>query len=267
MAENFTLDGWTIFYFFFHRSLDMGKRKSIIAFITTNYFITATGANKLRQDLYERTTIKSIINFNELRIFESSQGQHNAITIATKEKVKTNKARNCITRRTGIATSEILENIVDWRDPETQYYEVSQGQLYEGLDLQIRVGGYGSGSGDPVQVILEKLKKQPDSLGDLCHVLMGLVSRADKVSNSHLKKYPDLKAKKGDGIFVLTPKELKSLNLGEEDYAKYVRPFYKNSDIGRYFSKVKNTFWLLYVKDEGEPIKLSQELRTHFGKI
>ena len=255
------------FYFFFHRSLDMGERKSIIAFITTNYFITATGANKLRQDLYERTTIKSIINFNELRIFESSQGQHNAITIATKEKVKTNKARNCITRRTGIATSEILENIVDWRDPETQYYEVSQGQLYEGLDLQIRVGGYGSGSGDPVQIILEKLKKQPDSLGDLCHVLMGLVSRADKVSNSHLKKYPDLKAKKGDGIFVLTPKELKSLNLGEEDFTKYVRPFYKNSDIGRYFSKVKNTFWLLYVKDEGESIKLSQELRTHFGKF
>ena len=255
------------FYFFFHRSLDMGKRKSIIAFITTNYFITATGANKLRQDLYERTTIKSIINFNELRIFESSQGQHNAITIAIKDKVRTSKARNCLTSRAGIATSEILENIVSWRDLETQYYEVSQEQLYEGLDRQIRVGGYGSSSGDPVQVILDKLKKQPDSLGDLCHVLMGLVSRADKVSNSHLKKYPDLKAEKGDGIFVLTPKELKSLNLNAEDYAKYVRPFYKNSDIGRYFSKVKNTFWLLYIKDEGKPIKLSQELKTHFGKF
>ena len=176
------------FYFFFHRSLDMGKRKSIIAFITTNYFITATGANNLRQDLYERTTIKSIINFNELRIFESSQGQHNAITIAIKDKVRTSKARNCLTSRTGIATSEILENIVSWRDLETQYYEVNQEQLYEGLDRQIRVGGYGSSSGDPVQVILDKLKKQPDSLGDLCHVLMGLVSRADKVSNSHLKK-------------------------------------------------------------------------------
>ena len=255
------------FYFFFHRSLDMGKRKSIIAFITTNYFITATGANKLRQDLYERTTIKSIINFNELRIFESSQGQHNAITIAIKDKVRTSKARNCLTSRTGIATSEILENIVSWRDLETQYYEVNQEQLYEGLDRQIRVGGYGSSSGDPVQVILDKLKKQPDSLGDLCHVLMGLVSRADKVSNSHLKKYPDLKAEKGDGIFVLTPKELKSLNLDAEDCAKYVRPFYKNSDIGRYFSKVKNTFWLLYIKDEGKPIKLSQELKTHFGKF
>ena len=255
------------FYFFVHRSLDVGKRKSIIAFITTNYFITATGANKLRRDLYERTTIKSIVNFNELRIFESSQGQHNAITIVIKEKVKTNKARNCITRRTGMATSETLGNIVGWRDSDTQYYEVTQEELYEGQDLQIRIGGYGSRSADPVQVILEKLKRQPDSLGNLCHILMGLVSRADKVSSSHLKKYPDLRAKKGDGIFVLTPKELESLNLCAEDYAKSVRPFYKNSDIDKYFSRVKNTYWLLYIRDEGKPIKLSQELRTHFGKF
>ena len=89
----------------------------------------------------------------------------------------------------------------------------------------------------------------------------------DKVSTTHLKKYPDLKAKKGDGIFVLTPQELESLNLGEDDYSKYVRPFYKNSDIGTYTNEVKNKYWLLYVKDEGKPIKLSEKLRTHFGKF
>ena len=44
-------------------------------------------------------------------------------------------------------------------------------------------------------------------------------------------------------------------------------PFYKNSDIYRYYSKPENRYWLLYVKDEGEPITLSQELRTHFEKF
>ena len=29
----------------------------------------------------------------------------------------------------------------------------------------------------------------------------------------------------------------------------------------------KTDYWLLYVKDEGEPITLSQELRTHFEKF
>ena len=255
------------FYFFFHRSLDIGKMKSIIAFITTNYFITATGADKLRRDLYERTTIRSIINFNELKIFESSQGQHNAITIAVKDKTITDKAKNCITQRAGIATRETLEKIISWKDPETRYYEVSQEQLYEGRDLQLRINGYGNNNEDPIQTILEKIKEQPDSLGDLCHVLMGLVSRADKVSNNHLKKYPDLKAKKGDGIFVISSKELESLNLDKEEHAKYVRPFYKNSDIGRYFNETKNALWLLYVKDEGIPIKLGQELKNHFEKF
>ena len=122
------------FYFFFHRSLDLGNSKSIIAFITTNYFITATGANRLRKDLYERTTIMSIINFNELKMFESSQGQHNAITIATKDRTRTNKAKTCITRRTGIAAAGILESIVGWGDPQTHYYELSKGRLFEGLD-------------------------------------------------------------------------------------------------------------------------------------
>ena len=255
------------FYFFFHRSIDLGNRKSVIALITTNYFITATGANRLRKDLYERTTIMSIINFNELKIFESSQGQHNAITIATKDKTRTNKAKTCITRRTGIASAEILESIVGWEDTQTQYYELSQEHLYEGPDNQIRIGGYGSSSGNLIQITLEKLKELPDSLGDICHVLMGLVSRADKVSASHLRKYPSLNAMRGEGIFVLSPKELKSLHLSAEDYAKYVRPFYKNSDICRYFGTPENKYWLLYVKDEGKPITLSQELRAHFEKF
>ena len=255
------------FYFFFHRSLDLGNRKSILAFITTNYFITATGANLLRKDLYDRTRIMSLINFNELRIFESSQGQHNAITIATKDRSGTSHAKTCITRRTGIASAEILKSIVGWGDSQTQYYELNQGQLYEGMDYQIRIGGYGSASGDSVQITLDKLTKLPDSLGDICHVLMGLVSRADKVSSAHLRQYPNLNAVKGEGIFVLSPKELQSLHLSEEDITKYVRPFYKNSDIYRYYSKPENRYWLLYVKDEGEPITLSQELRTHFEKF
>ena len=107
-GKNFYTRWMDYFYFFFHKGIDLGKSKCIIAFITTNYFFTATGANKLRKDLHERTTIRNIINFNELKIFESSQGQHNAITIAIKERSRTYKAKNCITEKTGIATPATL---------------------------------------------------------------------------------------------------------------------------------------------------------------
>jgi hypothetical protein len=63
------------FYFFFHLALNIVRDNGIIAFITTNYYITALGGKKLREDLYNRATIKKLINFNELKIFESATGQ------------------------------------------------------------------------------------------------------------------------------------------------------------------------------------------------
>ncbi len=49
----------------------------------------------------------------------------------------------------------------------------------------------------------------------------------------------------GNGIFVLSDKEKIDLNLCnlEKDYLK---PFYKNSDINKWFSEDRNTRWLLY---------------------
>lgn len=95
---------------------------------------------------------------------------------------------------------------------------------------------------------------------------MGLVSRADKVSNRHFIVDKELKAKKGDGIFILSNDELEKLSLNKSDYSKYVKPYFKNSDIGKYYCNLKNDQWILYMKDEGEPINLSAELKSHFGK-
>ena len=59
-----------VFYFFFHLAINICKENSIIAFITTNYYPTAFGARKLREDFKWRSSINHIINFNELKIFD-----------------------------------------------------------------------------------------------------------------------------------------------------------------------------------------------------
>jgi type I restriction-modification system DNA methylase subunit len=255
------------FYFFFHKALDIGRSKSSIAFITTNYFLTATGAKYLRADFSRRSTITNIINFNELKIFDSAKGQHNAITILRKDRDEALLARNAITMRNGQASQYDLARVLGWSDLETHYINVKQDELYEGNDKQIRMAGFGAKSGDPDAVILEKLKADSYLLGKICDVLSGVVSLADKVSPSHLKKYPETKGEKGDGILVLTTQELKKLNLGKDEVAKFVRPFFKNSDIDRYSCKTKNTLWLLRMKDEGQPIVLSESLKEHFERF
>lgn len=84
------------FYFFFHKGIDLLSEGGELAFITTNYFPTATGAKKLRTDFKERTSIRELINFNEVKVFESAQGQHNMITILTKQKNKDIQCRSVL---------------------------------------------------------------------------------------------------------------------------------------------------------------------------
>src|SRR5690625_7904376 len=64
-----------LFYYFFHKGIDLLKPQAHLTFITTNYFITANEAIKLRKDLKKRTTLNKSINFNALRIFHTAIGQ------------------------------------------------------------------------------------------------------------------------------------------------------------------------------------------------
>ena len=126
-----------LFYFFFHLALDIGKQNSQIAFITTNYYTTAYGAKKLRQEFKENTIIRMLINFNELKIFKSALGQHNMVTILEKAQDERVFAQTCITQKQGIANSQTLQQIFSGRDTETHYYKVSQKDVYDGDEYYI----------------------------------------------------------------------------------------------------------------------------------
>ena len=68
-----------LLYFFFMKSIDILKKDGHLAFITTNYYLTADSAIKLRKELKNKTAICNLVNFNEMKIFESALGQHNII--------------------------------------------------------------------------------------------------------------------------------------------------------------------------------------------
>lgn len=226
---NFYQGKMDLFYFFFHLALNLGKQKADIAFISTNYYPTAKGAKRLRQDFKGRAIITNLVNFNELKIFESALGQHNMITILSKGQNESAMAKTCITQRTGVATSAILESIVSGQDDKTQYFEVAQKDLYDGENYDIRMSGVSTENHDPIQTTLRKIRDQGKLLGVICNVNQGIVTGADKVSRKHIEKYK-VQARVGDGIFVLSEKEIKDLNLTENE-AHILKPWFKNSDI------------------------------------
>jgi len=233
-----------LFYFFFHLAINMGTSDSQVTFISTNYYPTATGAKILRQDFKKRTIIRKLINFNELRIFESAQGQHDMLTILSKGCADNTNAETCITSRKGTATPQTLQKILDWQDNQTSYYQVPQNDLYDGEECYIYLY---------TPSVLIKLRKQGEALGNLCNVNQGIVTGADKISQKHIDKY-GIKANVGDGIFVLSEQEIVELNLSAKD-REILKPWFKNSDIDKYFSQIKNGYSLVltnFIKDLSE---------------
>ena len=53
LGQRFGVGKMDLFYYFFHFTLDYLDKNGVGALITTNYFITATGAKKLKDDIDE----------------------------------------------------------------------------------------------------------------------------------------------------------------------------------------------------------------------
>jgi len=255
-----------IFYFFFHLAINLGNSDSQVAFITTNYYPTASGAAKLRKDFKERSIIRRLINFNELKIFEAALGQHNMVTILSKGRDQNAAAETCITNRTGLASSKILQSILNWDDEDTVYHSILQDALYEGNECYIRMTGNVDALEDPVQRILSKVKMQGKELMQFCNVNQGIVTGADKVSRKHIEKYR-LNANIGDGIFVLSDSEIKDLKLDKKEQ-EILKPWFKNSDIKRYTANKNTNEWLIDLNYTSRlDIDEYPSIKTHLSKF
>lgn len=263
LGKRFNNERMDIFYYFFHLAIDIGHDNAAIAFITTNYYPTADSAIKLRTDFKERTCIRKLINFNEFKIFESASGQHNIITILNKTKNKNALCEVINTKRTGVASPKLLQKIVNGQDEQSTCYLMSQDELYEGQMNYIRVfKDVANGSENIIENILNKLKHGSKSLSEICNISQGIVTGLDKVSKKHLKKFPDLNLKEGKGCYVLNDLEKATL---EED-GEILRPWFKNSDISRYYTAKNNRYWLIHAHTDLDVVK-HKKIFNHLSRF
>lgn len=238
-----------LFYFFFHFALDVGKLNSQIAFISTNYYLTANGAKKLRQDLRERSIVNQLINFNELKIFESALGQHNMLTLLTKSgntRNRGNLVKTSMTRRAGIATPEILLNIMSGNDPETDYFSFPVNELYDGDDYYIRIDGVGQNRVNTGQQIINKIKSQGEVLSNFANVSQGLLTGIDKITDKHIVAGLVDPKYKGYGVYIISKGDFETLRLNESE-KKLLRASFKNSDIKRYYCNQTPNSYVIYL--------------------
>ena len=219
------------FYFFFHLAIDISKQGSIISLITTNYFPTALGAKKLRSDIKNRTTILKLINFNELKIFNSASGQHNMISILKNGLDSSCLATTIVRKAGGVADDDLLRDILVGHDEYSEVFNIPQEFLWGTLEDYLRISGNLSYSGNPLQPIMAKLVEAERSLplGTLCNTLIGLESSLDKV-------------------YIIYENHINEI-IDKEDELSLLKPFFKNSDIYKYVASKENTRYILYLHE------------------
>jgi len=219
------------FYFFFHLALDQVRQGGAVAFISTNYLPTALGARKLRCDLKNRASIMTVVNLNEVRIFESATGQHNMVMVMRKTDDRNSSAVIATTKRSGHVSREILSAILEKRDTETDYAYIPQENLWEGDECYLRLAGNVDLTQDPLQVVLSKLQGTIGStkLGIICNTIVGLVSGLDD-------------------IYVLDTEKILDIIADDKELA-LIRPLYKNSDIARWQPRTSTDKYILYLHE------------------
>tara|TARA_Y100001970_G_scaffold8944_1_gene10388 strand:+ start:3814 stop:7212 length:3399 start_codon:yes stop_codon:yes gene_type:complete len=224
-----------LFYYFFHLALDISKKYSQNAFITTNYYITASGGRMLRTELKNKATIIKLINFNELKIFKSALGQHNMITFFSNGRDDSKYALTSITKNVGVANESLLKKIFSKSDNNTFYQKVLQPSLYDGQENYIRFKEENE-TDNPITYILNKILLNTIPLGEIAEINKGFHSGCDKVTKSNQSKVKGT-FNIGDGIFVLNQEEAKKHKLLDEEI---LHRCYKSSDINKWYTHINS---------------------------
>ena len=249
-----------LFYFFFHKSLDIVKNHGSIGFITTNYFITADGGINLRNDIKERAIITKLIDFHEVKIFDSAKGQHNMITFLKRGNDPNYVADTIFTHRKDSFNQDIIQTILSNIDENTVYSKVSQDNLFDTDNNYIRIPKYSN----DFQQIFDKILSDCKFLGDIKHISQGLISGADKVTQRHIKLFPEESFIKNDGVYVLNKNEVEYLNLSNNE-KNLLKPFFKNSNIKQFYTTTQPEKFLIYATRDLD-INEFPNIKNHFDK-
>ena len=245
----FYLGKMDYFYFFFHFAFNVLKNSGIGTFITTNYYLTALGAKKLRQDIKERMVINILLNLGELKLFENAPGQHNMISSFAKG-CNGNKCHVIDVHKKGSLNPRMFETILSSIDKDTSYDIVEQENLYDGEECYIRL--HNDNGDSPLASILQKISQGNEVLGNIAEVNAGIMGGCDNITNHNLE-YADEEyvikndIRKGDGVFVLDRNNSRdSLKISVLEKSNLCKDFYKNSDIRKYCTNTSTSKIIIF---------------------
>lgn len=228
-----------LYYYFLILSIHISQQHSRIGLIVPQYWLNAFGASKIRNYLTKNSDLILVADVSKVNVFPDA-GVNSMIFIFDKK-----KGSNIIeiAKYEKNAFSKDYESIISNSQLNSESWNLFKNSDYVLFDT--------------TNIL---------SLGDICVLSPGIQTGCDKVSKSNISKITNsLNVSINDGIYVLTNDEVANLNLTKEE-EKFIRPFFKNSDIERYFANNENNLQII-VTNNIDNIDLYPNLKKHLFKF
>lgn len=285
------------YYWFIILGLAKLREGGKLCYITRAEWPIASSASKLRRYVLDNALLLEVIDFGGVKIFEAAPGQRNLVFVlerlkgynnlpensnpskGTKRKqshrIKIVRVKNDIPENKGNGehsrlarlTAYIQEHI-DKDSYEDEFIEVYWSPVKQGeLDEGPWSGLFGE------NVLLQKIEREGEPLGNACSISVGIQSGGPKVATAHMSKIPqDIMEKygiqEGDGIYVLSQQELESMNWTKVEL-RMMGPYYRQTQIDPFYADNETDQTVIYITkhDRLEALPNVKEHLTKFMSI
>gem|GEM_PF-873310 len=229
-----------VFYFFIELGIDLLRLKGKLGFIIMQYWSSRGSGKILRQKIMDEATITATINFSEFKVFEEAKGQHNSVLVLTKETPPRNTYKVTAIEVTNPATprEEVVSALLEGR------FTANVTMMELRLVYDARLGKIMLLPKEYVEIV-QKITSRSDYRIPVERSSQGVVLPQDKVTAEQIKKSPTLK--EGEGIFLLSNEEIKSLVLTREEKS-LIQPFYWARQLDSFYYEDEPTGWLIYTE-------------------
>jgi hypothetical protein len=238
------MDYW---YYFLHKAIDVVRKKGIISFITSRYWLNSSGAKKLIQRVKDELSFIHFVDIGKLKVFDEVAGYH-MVAVYQRQKKERFIYKQLVNDLSDINSDIDTENI--------QIKYLSNKDVFSDTD----------------EIILNKSFYNDTNtikLGTITDISQGAVEAPDKLSNKQLKKVNKPNYYVGDGVFVLCKDEIMYLNLNKKEkliLKKYLDP----NDIDKYLINYKEKYLIYSDKKLKEKIKKDNQylnLKKHLDRF
>jgi hypothetical protein len=228
-----------LWYLFACLALDHLKLdKGVLCFIATNNWVTNSGASVLRETVCSRGQIVDLIDFGNYKVFGSADIQTMILLLANSGKKESYSfdLRRCVSENPTISELnsilqgtphsgvELLRPVFKRNDFKKKTFTFSNDESTEVLD---RIAARANFLLDPRKEIAQGIVTPQDSLNK---------KTAEAIGGG---------AEVGEGVFILSNDELKSLGLSKVE-KELIKPFFTTKELLRYVGVLQNEYWIVY---------------------